>query len=134
SHRASTEDDRRVTVAASLALNVRTVPWQTRLDLPDLRERLLGDGQWLHENRHVAQLARHDVHILLVVNNVLGHEAVGHVDAALREVAGVAEVLTVAAAGQAGVVIAGPPHHRDHEIADLDPGHGTADLDHLAQR
>src|SRR3954471_14139961 len=57
----------------------------TRHDARALRRaRLLGDGERLNPYGDVAKLARHNVHVLLVVDDELGHDAVSFLDAALR--------------------------------------------------
>ncbi len=123
-------------MAVSLALGhlFRTGPRQTLLDLTDLLERLFGDRQRLDENRHVAKLPRYDVHVGLVVDDHLGHEAVGLFDPALAEVARVAEILATGPTGHAIGVRAGTADHWDHEIAGVDPRHLGADLHGLAER
>ncbi len=109
-------------------------PRQPLLDLPDLGDRLFGDGQRLGKHGHVAQRPRDQVHVALVVDHELGHEAVRAGDPALGEVAGVAEVLAAGAAGGALGVRARPAHHRDREVADLDARDRGPDLDDLAER
>ena len=68
----------------------------------------------------------------LVLDDVLAHVAVLLLDAALGEVAGVAEVLAAGAARDAVIVRARAAHHRDHQVAAAEAGHAVAGLDHLA--
>jgi hypothetical protein len=49
---------------------------QPLLDLAHLDERLLRDGQRLHQHGHIAQLARHRVQVVPLFHDELGHEAV----------------------------------------------------------
>jgi len=109
-------------------------PWEPALHLIDLDQRLLGDRERLDEDADVAQRRRHDVHVLLVVDDDFGHEAVEVLDAALGEVAGEAEVLPSGATGDALRMRARTAHRRHHEVADAHARHGAPDLGHLAER
>src|SRR5579871_3198520 len=109
-------------------------PRQTLLHLPELRDPLLRDRERFDENGHVAQIARHRIHVFLIIDDELGHEAMLHLDAALGEIARVTKVLSTATAGEAVWVRTGTPHHRDNEIAFLYTSHGVPNLDNLTQR
>ncbi|HWP59968.1 MAG TPA: hypothetical protein VNL14_18900 [Candidatus Acidoferrales bacterium] len=91
------------------------------------------DRERLDENRHLAQRARDDVHVLFVVDDRLGHEAVRLLDAALGKISREAKILALGAARDAMLVRAGPPHHRNDEIAGLDARDRRAGLDRFAQ-
>ena len=109
-------------------------PGQPLLDLAHLDQRFLRDRQRLDEDSDVAQRPRDNVHVALVVDHRLGHEAVEALDPALREVAGEAEVLPAGATGHAIRVQAGTADHRHDEVPRLQARRGRADLHHLAER
>ncbi len=94
----------------------------------DLRERLLRDRQRLGQHRDLTQIGRHEVHVSLVVDDVLGHVAVGFLDAALGELAGVAVVLVAGTAGPAPGVGARAAHRWHHQISHSEALDGRADL------
>jgi hypothetical protein len=70
----------------------------------------------------------------LVVDGVLGHVAVGFLDAAFPEVTGVAVVLVPGSAGPAAGMGTGAAHGWDDEIAPLECFDGRSGLDDLGQR
>src|SRR5438552_2553583 len=131
---AGAEDDRAVAESAPGGRVGAAGPRQPLLDLAHLGQRLLRDCQRLDEDSDVAQRPRDDVHVALVVDHRLGHEAVEALDPALREVAGEAEVLPAGATGHAIRVQAGTADHRYDEIPRLQARRGRADLHHLAER
>jgi hypothetical protein len=55
-------------------------------------------------------------------------------DAALGEIAGETEILTVRAASQAIVMRARATHHRHDQVADFNAAYLAADFDHFAER
>ena len=69
----------------------------------------------------------------LVIDNVLRHEAVALLDAALGEISGEAEVLATMGASHTIVMRARTPNHRHDQIADLHSRYCCADSNHLAQ-
>ena len=81
----------------------------------------------------MAQRRRNHVHVLLVIHHEFSHEAVGAFDAALGEVAGVAEVLAAGPASDAILVRAGTPHHRHHQVALPDARDAAAYFHDLTQ-
>ena len=84
SHRPGTQDHRAQPAA---------VPMQPLLDFAHLDQRLLRDGQRLHQHRHIPQFPGHRVQVMPVLDHELGHESVQSLDAVLAVVAGHAEVV-----------------------------------------
>ena len=78
---------------------------------------LRGDRQRLDQDAHLREARRNADQVPLVLDDQLGHEAVGALDAPLAEAAGDAEVLTPRAAGDARGVVAGPAYGQRDEIA-----------------
>ena len=109
-------------------------PGQSILDVAHLHQRLLGDGERLDENAHLAQRPRHGDHVPALVDHPLGHEAVAAVDAALGELAGEAEVGPADRAGGTLRQATRAAHHRDHQIARPKIVDRRPRLDHLRQR
>ncbi len=127
-HRARAQDHGVVAMAATALRGVGTVPGKAMLQLPELDEGLLGDGERLDQHRDRAKLLRHHVHVPGVVHDELGHEAVGFLDSPLADVAGEAEVLSPRAAGAAVLVVAGTPHHGHDQVPQP---HATGSRAHL---
>jgi hypothetical protein len=74
-------------MATAVGPGVGAVPGEPLLQLPELDEGLLRDGERLHQDGHVAEARRHHVHVAGVVHHELGHETVRFLDAALPDVA-----------------------------------------------
>ena len=109
-------------------------PVQPRLDGGHLGERLLRHGQGFDQHGHVAQLRRHEIEMLLILDKELGHVAVHHLDAALGKISGETKILPAHLARGAMVMRTRPAHAGHDEIADLQPRDARADLHHFAQR
>jgi hypothetical protein len=73
------------------------------------------------------------VHVLVVIDHLVGHEAVAPLDAALRVGARRAEVGSVVVTRAALGFAARAAHRRHDQIARLEPG-AVAHLDHLGER
>ena len=131
---ARAEHERAPAVAVVLARPVRALPGQSLLHLPELDQRLLGDRERLDEDGDLAQRRGHGHEVLLVLDDTLGQEAVRLLDAALAELAREAEVLAPAAARDAVLVRARPPHHRHHPVAGPHARHRRAHALDLRQR
>ncbi|MFY9929058.1 MAG: hypothetical protein WAK82_13710 [Streptosporangiaceae bacterium] len=99
----------------------------------DLGERLLRDGKRLGQHRDLAQAGRHKVHVALMIDDVLGHVAVGFLDAALGELAGVAVILVPGTAGQAAAIRTGAAYRWHDEIPHPEALDGRADGRDLGQ-
>jgi hypothetical protein len=130
---AGAQHHRSMTAARLPVRHARACPRQALLNLPGLGDRLLGNGERLCQHRYLTQFTRHDAHGRLVVHHELGRKAVRSLDPALCEVSRVAEVLPPDRTGETPGVWARPPHHRDHEVAWLDPGDTRPHLDDLAE-
>src|SRR5262249_28794190 len=113
---------------------MRARPRQSLLHLPKLDQGLFRDRKRLYEHADLAQARRKHIHVLFVIHDQLSHESVRALDAALGEIAGVAEVLTSGAAGDAIPMRTGPTHHRHHEVPVLDARNIRADFHYLSQR
>ena len=85
------------------------------------------------QHAHTPQLGRQPDHEIGLVHELVGHELVTALDAAVNVVAGHAEVLPTGSAGSAPGEAAGPSNHRHHEIAPSKPVYVLSDLDHLCQ-
>ncbi len=121
-------------MAHALFLGVRARPWQPHLQRPDLFDRFFGDCQRLDQDRDRTQRRGNEVHVAPFVDDVLGHEPVMILDAALDKIAGIAEVGAIGNAGAANLVRAGPTHGGDDQVARLQARDTAANLNHFAQR
>src|SRR5262245_11396958 len=111
----------------------RTAPGQTLLDIPDLDQGFLGNRQRFDENSDFSHLIGHPIHVLLVVDDELRHEAMPLLDTALLEVAGEAKILATASTCRTIIVGTGSSYHRHYEVANFDPSHLGADFDNFAK-
>ena len=103
------------------------------MNLPDLLEGFLGDGQRLHHHGDIPQGLRHFAEERFFIDHVLGHEAVHFLDATFDEVAGRAEVRALGAARLAVGLRAGPAHHGDDEIAFTQRADAVADFGNFTE-
>jgi hypothetical protein len=130
---ARAEDDGVAAVAAPAPVAVVVFPGQALLHFQRLGQALLGDGERLGHDGHVAQVLRHGGEVGLLLDEDLGHEAVALVDAAFGEGPGEAEVLAAFAARGAAGIKARPAHAGDDEVARLEAGDAGAHLDDLTE-
>ena len=130
----SAEHDGGLARTPALADGSRVFPRQTLLHLPDLRQRLFRHGQRFNQHSYVPQIARHEIQVLFLIDEVLRQEPMGHFDPALGKVAGKTKILPVRLAGRTGTVRARPAHRRDYQVAWLELGRTGAGFDDFAQR
>ena len=79
-------------------------------------------------------MRRNHVHILLIIDDPLRHEAVAALNASLRKIACEAKVLAARTKCSAGLLKAWSPHHRDNNISRPDAINGASYAHHLAHR
>src|SRR5947209_3987639 len=88
-------------VPRSLAGLGRTAPWQSLLNLPQLRERFLGNCQRLHQNGYIPQFAWDDIQIMFIFHHELGHVTVALFDTPLCKIARITKILAALTASEA---------------------------------
>lgn len=107
---------------------------QPLLDLPELSDRLFGDGERLHQDGDAAEGVGRQIEVALLFAQELAHESVALVDAALGKASGVAKILAAGSAGDAARIVAGAANGGHGEVAGFETGHGRAGFDDFPER
>src|SRR6266545_960865 len=103
------------------------------LHVPHLDKGFFRDGERFNEHRHISQLIWNRIHVLLVIDNVLRHEAVLLFNAPFGEVAGETEILAAVDASHAITVWAWASNHGYDQVADFYATHLVADFNHFTE-